>query len=61
MDVLLLGAGGREHALLKAIQASPECGRVWAAPGNGGMAGADVAPIDENSPAAVARLSLIHI
>ena len=57
MDVLLLGAGGREHALLKAIQASPECGRVWAAPGNGGMAGADVAPIDENSPAAVARFA----
>ncbi len=57
MDVLLLGAGGREHALLKAIQASPECGRVWAAPGNGGIAGADVAPIDENSPAAVARFA----
>ncbi|MEY8437710.1 phosphoribosylamine--glycine ligase [Atopobiaceae bacterium 24-176] len=58
MDVLLLGAGGREHALLKAIQASPECGRVWVAPGNGGMTGADVAPIDENDPAHVAAFAV---
>lgn len=58
MDVLLLGAGGREHALLKAIQASPEFGRVWVAPGNGGMAGADVAPVDENDPAAVAAFAV---
>ena len=39
IDVLLLGAGGREHALLDAIAASPRAGRLYVAPGNGGMWG----------------------
>lgn len=37
IDVLLLGAGGREHALLDAIAASPRAGKLYVAPGNGGM------------------------
>ena len=35
--VLIIGAGGREHALLKACQQSPEVSEVIVAPGNGGM------------------------
>jgi len=38
MTVLLVGPGGREHALAVAIGASPECGRLVVAPGNAGMA-----------------------
>lgn len=60
MDVLLLGAGGREHALLKAIQQSPSAGRVWVAPGNGGMTSAETAPVNENDPAAVAAFAKDH-
>ena len=37
IDILLLGAGGREHALLRKLLESPRAGRVWAAPGNGGI------------------------
>ncbi|MFA5257305.1 MAG: phosphoribosylamine--glycine ligase [Opitutales bacterium] len=37
MNVLVIGSGGREHALLKACLASPLATRVIAAPGNGGM------------------------
>ncbi|MCG8506111.1 MAG: phosphoribosylamine--glycine ligase, partial [Sphingomonadales bacterium] len=37
MNILLIGSGGREHALAWAIAASPECDRLYAAPGNGGM------------------------
>jgi len=38
MKVLLVGLGGREHALAMTIGASPECGRLVIAPGNAGMA-----------------------
>ena len=37
MNILLIGSGGREHALAWAIAASPECDRLFAAPGNGGI------------------------
>ena len=38
MKVLVVGSGGREHALCWAISKSPKCGRLYAAPGNPGMA-----------------------
>jgi phosphoribosylamine--glycine ligase len=36
MKVLVVGGGGREHALAWKIAASPRAERVWCAPGNGG-------------------------
>src|SRR5271167_3673971 len=38
MNVLLLGSGGREHALALALAKSPRLGALFAAPGNPGMA-----------------------
>ncbi len=38
MNVLVIGSGGREHALCWAIAASPLLGRLYCAPGNGGIA-----------------------
>jgi phosphoribosylamine---glycine ligase len=38
MRILLVGSGGREHALAWAIAASPLCDRLYAAPGNPGIA-----------------------
>ena len=38
MNILLLGSGGREHALAWKLAQSPHCTRLFAAPGNPGIA-----------------------
>ncbi|MBN2453178.1 MAG: phosphoribosylamine--glycine ligase [Candidatus Omnitrophica bacterium] len=38
MRILLIGSGGREHALAWKIAQSPKCGKLYAAPGSDGMA-----------------------
>ena len=38
MNILLLGSGGREHALAWKMAASPLCDRLYCAPGNAGIA-----------------------
>jgi len=37
MNILIIGAGGREHALSWKIAQSPSVGTLYSAPGNGGM------------------------
>lgn len=38
MNILILGSGGREHALAWAIRQNPKCDRLIVAPGNAGIA-----------------------
>ena len=38
LNVLVIGSGGREHALVDACARSPRCGKLFAVPGNPGMA-----------------------
>ncbi len=38
ITVLLLGGGGREHAMARSIAASPRCAKLYIAPGNAGTA-----------------------
>ncbi|MCP8939223.1 phosphoribosylamine--glycine ligase [Alsobacter sp. SYSU M60028] len=38
MNILLIGSGGREHALAWALARSPRCARLFVAPGNPGTA-----------------------
>ena len=46
MKVLVIGSGGREHALCWALRQSPQCEALYCAPGNAGIAGiAECVPI----------------
>ncbi len=38
MNILILGSGGREHALAWAVLQNPKCDKLIVAPGNGGIA-----------------------
>ena len=38
MNILILGSGGREHALAWAVKQNPKCDRLVVAPGNAGIA-----------------------
>jgi len=38
MNILILGGGGREHALAWAVLQNPKCDRLIVAPGNAGIA-----------------------
>ena len=54
MNILLLGSGGREHALAWKIAASPLTTKLWCAPGNAGIAReAECVPLDIADHAAV--------
>lgn len=55
MNILILGGGGREHALAWAIRQNPKCDRLIVAPGNTGIAAiARCADLDITDGAAVA-------
>ncbi len=48
MEILIVGGGGREHALAWKLKQSAECGTLWCAPGNAG-----IGDIANNVPIAV--------
>ncbi|RMH38815.1 MAG: phosphoribosylamine--glycine ligase, partial [Alphaproteobacteria bacterium] len=54
MNILILGGGGREHALAWATKQNPKCDRLIVAPGNAGIAEiAECAALDILDPVAV--------
>ena len=60
-NVLIIGGGGREHALAWKISRSPRLGRLYVAPGNGGTQ--DIAtnvPIKVNDIEAQLKFALVH-
>jgi phosphoribosylamine--glycine ligase len=58
MNVLIVGSGGREHALAWKIRQSPRVKRIFCAPGNAGIAAvADLVPHAADDVAALARFA----
>ena len=54
MNILILGSGGREHALAWAVMQNPKCDKLIVAPGNAGIAQiADCAVLDAEDGGAV--------
>lgn len=61
MNVLILGSGGREHALAWAVSASPLLTRLFCAPGNAGIAEvATCLPLDLTDHGAVVHVCRQH-
>ncbi|WP_353200596.1 phosphoribosylamine--glycine ligase [Sandarakinorhabdus sp.] len=61
LDILVLGGGGREHALCWRLRQSPRCGRLVCAPGNAGIADvAECAALAITDPAAVTAFVAAH-
>ncbi|MBM6994099.1 phosphoribosylamine--glycine ligase [Paenibacillus sp. DXFW5] len=49
MDILVIGAGGREHAICWSLAKSPKAGTIYCAPGNAGIGElAELVPIQVN-------------
>src|SRR3989442_1122357 len=62
MKVLVIGSGGREHALVWKLRQSPRVSKVYCAPGNGGISDeAECLPVDVKSiDSLVALATQIH-
>lgn len=57
MNVLVIGGGGREHALVWKLRESSAVEKIWCAPGNGGIAAeAECVPVDAGDVDALVQL-----
>jgi phosphoribosylamine---glycine ligase len=58
MKILVIGGGGREHALVWKLRQSARVAKIWCAPGNGGIAAeAECVAIDPGDVAALVALA----
>ena len=59
MIVLVVGSGGREHAVIRKLKESPEISKIYALPGNGGMVqDAECIPIDAKDIASIVTFAV---
>ena len=58
MDILVVGGGGREHAVIKALKKSTRAGKIYALPGNGGIAAdAECVPVKATDIAGIVEFA----
>src|SRR5258708_4606462 len=58
MKILVIGGGGREHALVWKLHQSPHVEKIWCAPGNGGVSSeAECVAVDTGDVAAIVTLA----
>ena len=59
MDILVIGSGGREHAICRSLRKSPRVGKLYCVPGNGGISEiaecVDIAAADTDGIVAFAK------
>ena len=63
MRILMVGSGGREHALIRKLKESPRCEEIYCAPGNGGISKdavcVDISAEDIDGIAAFAKAKIL--
>jgi len=58
VKILVIGGGGREHAMVWRLRQSPQVEKIWCAPGNGGIADiAECVPVDTADVGALVALA----
>lgn len=61
MNILIVGGGGREHAVVQAIKKNPKVEKIYALPGNGGIADdAECFPIKATDLDAIEEFAKSH-
>ncbi len=60
MDIMVIGGGGREHAVVKALKKSPRVDKIYALPGNGGMREAITVDIGAKDLNKIVEFALSH-
>ena len=59
MKILIIGGGGREHAMAWKLRQSASVEKIWCAPGNGGIArDAECVPLNAGNVTAAADLAI---
>ena len=58
MNILVIGSGGREHALCWKLSESPQTEQIYAIPGNPGMGASAAIALDDH--AAILRFVMEH-
>ncbi|HXN27254.1 MAG TPA: phosphoribosylamine--glycine ligase [Candidatus Acidoferrales bacterium] len=59
MKILIIGGGGREHAMAWKLRESARVEKIWCAPGNGGISrDAECVPLNVGDPEAAADLAV---
>lgn len=60
MNIIVIGSGGREHAIIKKLRESREIDKIYALPGNGGMTEAECVAIGAKDIPAVVEFAKSH-
>lgn len=61
MDILVIGGGGREHAVIQTLKKSKKVGKIYALPGNGGIAqDAECYPVKATDLDGIAEFTKTH-
>ncbi len=60
MNIIVIGSGGREHTIIKKLAESKEIDKIYALPGNGGMAEAECVAIGAKDIPAIVEFAKSH-
>ena len=60
MNIIVIGSGGREHAIIKKLAESPEITKIYALPGNAGLREAECVPVGAKDIPAIVDFAKNH-